>query len=169
MSKSKFPVWTIPFIILAVLGVGAFVWVKSSGSVPTYTYPKALSSYTNKVAKSPDDVANGYFKAIYTEDEELFKQCVESKVISLTPDLKEALQNANKKIKKLCGENWYDKVMVTGQNVENGAARSVTLKFGDTGNEMLVFSIGYQGKYKVVTGNARVLLTKFTELYTQKQ
>ncbi|MPN10426.1 hypothetical protein SDC9_157721 [bioreactor metagenome] len=165
MSKKKFPIWSIPYIALAVIGVIVFVWVKSS-STPVYTYPKQLSSYTNKVTQTADDVASGFLRAIYTEDEKLLKECTEDKLLSSFPDIKETLKNANKDFKSLFGENWYEEGTILSQNVENGAAKSVSIKFGEDGKEVRVYSMSSKGKYTVFGGNGKVILTKFKDYYT---
>jgi hypothetical protein len=165
MKKSKIPVWTIPYIALAIIGLIVFVWVKSS-STPVYTYPKPLPSYTNKVTKTPDDVASGFLRAIYTEDEELLKDCVEGKLLSSFSDIKQTLKDANNEFKNLFGDNWFEKGIILSQNVENGAAKSVSIKFGENGKEIRVYSMGNKGKYTVFAGNGKVILTKFENYYS---
>lgn len=106
-SKKKMIVWS------SIAGAAVIVIAASLFFVLNYT------NLFSNVNKSPEAVAEAFLNSVYTEDADVYMDCVSDEDAKLVlpegktkKDLQDALKNLNSALKQNAGEKWMDDIKI---------------------------------------------------------
>jgi hypothetical protein len=159
-------------MLIVVLSIVALLVGMFFSREPKYEYPKKMSSYSlEKVHETADTAATALFKSIYTEDTQLCADMINDmskytvmkvfgqiKQKRLTDEeFEEIFKNANKNIKEIYGENWFDNVSIIDVEKYNGLS---TVKMECNGKMFMgyVYATPIEGEYYIPFGNVYNIL-----------
>lgn len=150
--------WWFQMILVPAFILGLILWIKVSS--PIHKVDKEAANidvyatskfFGGKAYHSPLTASAAFFKAIQTEDVELFKRCNTLRVLyeycqeyhkgNMSDEvLKQDLHKANEDIKKQYGDNWYSKLKYIEYGTDSSSGDKVYIYKLYYGDELFIYN-----------------------------
>ena len=170
--------WITGILAIVIVSI-SMVYLYFYYKVPVYEYPKAVSSYEvdRKFNQTPDSTLSAFLRAVYTNDADLCRAVVPSKIfddygvdyyygIFNDAKIQYLLEETNKQYKAEYGDEWFEKMEVTeakANPIEHSSKVSGSVKSTVNGKDFNWDNalIGFDDRYSM---NSRLIKEMFDPL-----